>query len=216
MLAKALRQDQAKEYGLATENILEAALRQFEDFGLRRTTIEDIAQRAGVSRVTIYRHFENKEALVEAVILREARAFFERLDATVERFDTTDERLVEGFAFSLSEARAHVLLNRLLRTEPGTFLPYLTIEAAPLLAAARGFVAEGLGREVEEGRLPPLDVEVAAELLVRLVLSFLLTPESAAPLATEADARQFARRYLAPALRVTAVKRARSRRQRRS
>lgn len=212
MLDKALRREPAAEYGLATEKILAAALSQFEDFGLRRTTIEDIARRAGISRVTIYRHFENKEALVEAVILREARTFFERLDETVERFDTTDERLVEGFAFALSEARAHVLLNRLLRTEPETFLPYLTIEGAPLLAAARGFVAEGLGREVDEGRLPPLDVEVAAELLVRLVLSFLLTPESAAPLTTEAEARRFAARYLAPALRVAAVKQAARRR----
>jgi len=216
MLEKALRQEPATEYGLATEKILEAALSQFEDFGLRRTTIEDIARRAGISRVTIYRHFENKEALVEAVILREARAFFDRLDKTVERFDTTDERLVEGFAFALAGAKEHVLLNRLLRTEPETFLPYLTIEGAPLLAAARAFVADGLGREIEEGRLPPLDVEVAAELLVRLVLSFLLTPESAAPLATETDARRFAHRYLAPTLRVTAVKQAASGRRRRA
>lgn len=216
MLDKALQQDPAPVYGAATENILEAALRQFEDFGLRRTTIEDIARRAGVSRVTIYRHFKNKETLVEAVIVRETQAFYERLDAAVQRFDTTDERLVEGFAFALTHARQHALLNRLLRTEPETFLPYLTTVGGPLVAAARAFVAEGLGREVKEGRLPPLDVEVAAELLVRLVLSFLLTPDSAAPLDTEAQARRFARRYLAPALRVTAVKEAGSRRRRRS
>ena len=58
-----------------TERILDAALGQFEDFGLRRSTMEDIARRCGLSRITIYRRFPRKENLVEAVVLRELRNF---------------------------------------------------------------------------------------------------------------------------------------------
>lgn len=184
------------------QRILDAALAQFEDFGLRRTTMEDVARHAGISRITIYRRFAGKEALVEAVLLRESSRFFTALDAAVADLPTTDERLVEGFAFTLEHLRRHVLLNRLLSTEPEALLPFLTVDAGPILAAAREFLADRLDREIAEGRLPPLDVAVAGELLSRLVLSFLLTPDSVVRLDGPEDAREFAHRYLAPSLHV--------------
>jgi AcrR family transcriptional regulator len=188
-----------------SEKILDAALAQFEEFGLRRTTMEDVAGRAGVSRVTIYRRFPSKDGLIEAVLLREALGFFAELDAAVEPYEATDDRLVEGFAFTLDFLRDHALLQRLLRSEPDALLPHLTIEGGPIIAAARTFLAERLGQEVLEGRLPPLDVEVAGELLSRVVLSFILTPQSAVDLTDRNEARRFARRYLAPSLHVTAA-----------
>ncbi len=182
------------------ERILEGALRHFEEFGLRRTTMEDVARRVGVSRVTIYRRFAGKEALIEAAILREVGRFFGELDRAVGRAGTADEALAEGFAFALEELRRHPLVTRLLTTEPEALLPHLTLEGAPTMTAARRFVAERLAPR----GMPSADVEVAAELLTRLVLSFLLTPETAAPLETADDARRFARRYLAPAMRSVA------------
>ena len=102
------------------ERILAAALAQFEDFGIRRTTMDDVARRARVSRVTVYRRFPQKERLVEAVILREAHRFFAELDAAVVRLDSVEDRIVEGFAHTLAAAREQRLLNRLLRTEPAS------------------------------------------------------------------------------------------------
>ena len=43
------------------EAILEAALTQFSRYGFRRTSLEDIAKETGISRASIYSHFENKE-----------------------------------------------------------------------------------------------------------------------------------------------------------
>ncbi len=185
---------------LTAERILEGALHQFEEFGLRRTTMEDVAGRAGVSRVTIYRRFSGKDALVEAVILDQAQRFFQDLDGAVTTCRGTDELLAEGFAFALGHMRAHVLINRLLSTEPESLLIHLTREAGPVVGAARGFLAERLGRKLDSRVVRPIDVEIGAEMLVRLVLSFLLTPSTVAELETPEDARRFARRYLAPAL----------------
>src|SRR4051812_50116320 len=61
------------------ERIVSGALAQFEESGIRRTTMEDVARRAGVARVTVYRRFANKDRLVEAVVLREARRVFSAL-----------------------------------------------------------------------------------------------------------------------------------------
>lgn len=66
-----------------TEQILDAAREQFTTFGLRRSTVDDVAKRAGVSRVTVYRRFGNKDGLVSACLIREYRRFVMDVDATV-------------------------------------------------------------------------------------------------------------------------------------
>ncbi|MFY9264381.1 MAG: TetR/AcrR family transcriptional regulator [Solirubrobacterales bacterium] len=205
LLQRAFGTQDAPEPDQTTDRILESALGQFEDFGLRRATIEDVARRASVSRITIYRRFPRKELLIEAVILRELRSFLAQLDAAVARYENTDDRLVEGFVFTLNFLRGHTLLNRLLKTEPESLVPYLTVEAGPILAAAREFLTARIGEEVCAERPPPLSLEVAGELLARLVLSFLLTPDSVARLETTDDARQFALRHLAPLLHLSSA-----------
>ena len=186
----------------ASERILEAAIRQAEEFGVRRFTIGDVAQRVGVSRVTIYKYFPGKDRLIEAVLLHELRRFLRDVDAAVAPYDTLEERLVEGFVFGLTYLRRHRLLNRLLRTEPELLLPFLTVKAGPVLAASREFIAGFARREAEAGRLPlsDEDIEGVSELLARAVLSFVLTPDSVLGLKTQPEIRRFAEHYLAPTL----------------
>jgi AcrR family transcriptional regulator len=179
-----------------TERILASALGQFEDFGIRRTTMEDVARRARVSRVTIYRRFPKKERLVEAVLLGEAQRFFAELEDAVARLDSVEDRIVEGFAHTLAAAREQRLLNRLLRTEPEMLLPHLTVEGGPVLAAGTAFLARQM--KLARSGVPAREMRAVAELVARLVLSFLLTPESVVALDSPREARRFARRYIAP------------------
>lgn len=182
--------------------ILEAATRQVEDFGIRRFTIDDVARRARLSRVTIYRYFPGKQRLVEAVLLSELHRFLRAVDAAVEPYEELEQRLVEGFVFALTYLREHRLLKRLLRTEPELLLPALTVDAASVLAAGREFIAGFARQEAGEGGLALSDEEIegVSELLARSVLSFVLTPESVFGLRTKPEIRRFAEHYLAPTL----------------
>ncbi len=182
--------------------ILAAAIQQIEDFGVRRFTIDDVAHRVGISRVTIYRHFPKKDRLVEAALLHELHRFLQDLNTTVGRYETLEERLIEGFVSALTVIRGHPLLNRLLRTEPELMLPLLTVHAAPVLAAGRELIANFARGESEGGGLPLSEEEIngLSELLSRLVLSFVLTPDSVLDLTTPARTRRFAKHYLAPTL----------------
>lgn len=49
------------------ERILDAALVRFAQYGFRRTSMEDIAAEAGVSRAALYLQFDNKEAIFRAL-----------------------------------------------------------------------------------------------------------------------------------------------------
>jgi AcrR family transcriptional regulator len=57
---RAERQDQTRQ------KIVEAAIALHQDKGLAATTMADVAERAGVGRVTVYRHFPDEAALVGA------------------------------------------------------------------------------------------------------------------------------------------------------
>ena len=186
-----------------SERILAAAAQQVEDFGLRRFTIDDVARRLGLSRVTIYRYFPKRDRLVQAVLMRELHRFLEQVGAAIEPCQTLEEKLVEGVVFALGYLRRHRLLQRVLRTEPELLLPALTVRAGPVLTAGREFIAGFVRAESEHGQLPLTgqEIEVVSELLARAVLSFLLTPDSALGMQTDKEVRAFAEHYLAPTLR---------------
>src|ERR1700755_753120 len=89
------------------DRVAAAALAEFAEHGIRRTSMEDVARRAGVSRMTVFRRFENKQGLVGVVIAREVRRGMEELDLLWEGAETLEERLVEGFAFAGRYVRDH-------------------------------------------------------------------------------------------------------------
>jgi AcrR family transcriptional regulator len=182
------------------DRILDAALELFETFGLRRTTMDDVARASGFGRATVYRRFPGKNELVTGVLLREARRFFAELDRSVPAEATLEERLVEGFVTTLRISREQRLLKRLLVLEPELLLPHATERAGPLLAAARGYLARRLRAAQRQGAAGDFDPEVIAEIMVRLTHSLLLTPAGHIPVDDD-GARAFALRYLAPMVR---------------
>jgi AcrR family transcriptional regulator len=187
------------------ESIVDAALEEFLAYGLRRTNVDAVARRAGVSRATLYRRFKDKDALVQAVLVRECRRFFGSIAAAVAGVSTVEDRLVEGFVVGVRYARADRLLNRLLASDPEALLPYLTTNGALVVAAARDFLVRQGGSDAPPPPPPPTPHPPppagVAELFVRLAISFTLMPESAIPLGTDAEVRAFARAYLAPLMR---------------
>lgn len=184
------------------DRIVGAAYEQAEDFGLRRFTIDDVARRVGLSRVTIYRYFPKKDQLLDALLMRELNRFLTKVDAVVAAQPTPDAKLTEGVFFALEFLREHRLVNRMLRTEPELLLPHLTVKGNGLLVAAREWIAEHIRAQVSAGHLalPDPDIDVVSELVVRVVISLVLTPETVFPL-DDPDARQrFVDLYIAPAV----------------
>lgn len=184
--------------------VLDAALDRFATFGIRRTTMDDIAEVAGIGRATVYRRFGGRDEIVRAVVLRELARFIAEVDAVVQAIDDPVERFTEGFVAMLRAARTNDLLRRMLDVEPQLVLPALTVEAGSAVALCREYLVGELGRSQVDGEIrADVDVEVVAELLVRLCQSLLLTPNGVLDVDDEAGLRRLARAYLAPALFTT-------------
>ena len=203
LLERALAEavDRADDADASTTRVLDAAYEQFCRTGLRRSTMEDVARRAGVSRITVYRRFSTKDALVEHVVRREFRRYFDQFLADIRCAETAADRVVLGFASALRAIRGHPLIGGLMETEPDVLVPSMISDGGRTMAIVRRFLAGQLRQEQRVGYVSEaVDVDLVAELMVRVSASFLVTPSQLVDLDDDEQVRAVARRFLVPML----------------
>jgi AcrR family transcriptional regulator len=201
IVALALDPDVAPPADPTSDRILDAALALAAASGLRNLTMDDVARRARVGRMTVYRRFASKPALVDALTVREARRCLARIGAAIDPQDPADERLAALFTATLAVIREHPMLERLARFEPEALLSELTRDDSAAFRLVREFLV-GLVRQGQASReITDGDPEVLAELALRLGASFVLIPHSALPLDDEAAIHELVRTLIAPVLR---------------
>ncbi|MBB5850645.1 TetR/AcrR family transcriptional regulator [Amycolatopsis umgeniensis] len=204
MLERALTDalERAEEGDAIALRLLDAAYEQFCRMGIRRSTMEDVARRAGVSRITAYRRFATKDALVEQVVRREFRRYFDQFLLDIQQAETAADRVVFGFASALRAIRHNPLIGGLMAVEPDVLVPSMVSDGGNTLATVQRFVAGQLRREQQAGNVSEdVDVELVAELMTRVSASFLVTPSQVVDLDDDEQVREVARRFLVPMLR---------------
>ncbi|HSV40253.1 MAG TPA: helix-turn-helix domain-containing protein [Nocardioidaceae bacterium] len=181
----------------ADETILDAALDQFAHLGIRRTTTDDIARKAGVNRTTLYRRLGNKEEIVQAAILLEVQRFIERIREFVGTFDSPEERVAAGFAKTVIDMRSHPLLQRSLALEEYDTLAALTVGSADAFALGAGFIEDMINQTKDSfGLLEQATDPMLPGLLARLIHSLVLVPDAEPRLVTERELRDFASKLM--------------------
>ena len=203
LLERALAEavDRVDDTSESTARVLDAAYDQFCRMGLRRSTMEDVARRAGVSRITVYRRFSTKDALVEHVVRRESRRYFDRFLDDVRHAETAADRVVLGFASALRAIRGNPLIGGLMEVEPDVLVPSMINDGGRTTAIVRRFLAGQLRREQRAGHVSEaVDVDLVAELMVRVSASFLVTPSHLVDLDDDEQVRTIASRFLVPML----------------
>jgi AcrR family transcriptional regulator len=179
----------------STEAILDAALVEFDQHGIRRVALDDVARRAGVSRTTIYRRFANKDELVSAVMDRENTRLFA---GELKNAPPKSNYYVEAFTQAILRSREHRVLNRMVLDELTLTLQLARthygaavhrIEQALQVIFPPGFA----------GQIGPQAVHDLAECIWRYALMIQLLP-SAEPVETADDIRAFATKHFLPSL----------------
>jgi AcrR family transcriptional regulator len=155
------------------DRILEAAMLQIGEWGLARTTVEDVARAAGLTRQTIYRYFASKDQLVTALLIREEDRLLEGVKQAFAAKPDLEDAMYEGMLFCVRFADEHPLVERLLETDEEVSLPYLTTRAGSVVSRAREVIASLIQQKawVRAGMVEPV-----ADLLVRAFISYTLTP----------------------------------------
>ena len=164
-----------------TDAVLDATSRLLAVRGMRRWSIDDVADRAGLARATVYRHFGSRDALVAEALARDTRRFFTAIAESVRHVEGVEDRVVAGFVTGLRMARRSPLPP--LLDEPGVSLQAVFTAGRRALVDLYGAAtATALSGPARSG------AEAAAEALVRLGLSYLQVPPAGVDLDDEAAA----------------------------
>jgi AcrR family transcriptional regulator len=179
------------------DSVLDATAALLREQGLHRWSVEDVADRAGVGRTSVYRRFPSRDDLVHGVLARELRRTIAAVAAAAAAQATLEDRVVEATLTAL-DALDGSIVDALLQSDPATVLPFLTTGAGPLVELARRAFAPAL---VAAGLTADGDAaDLAAEALARLGLSFVLTRPSVLPVDDPAALREAVRGVVAPLL----------------
>jgi len=158
----------------ARQRIVEATYACVSRRGLAKTTVEDAAREAGVSRATVYRTFPGgRDELLSATVAWAAADFFVRLYEHVQGAESLEQVMEWGIMFAHRAIVEHEVLQRVMQTEPEKLLPTLTVESNWIREGIADFLAPYL---LARGMAAGVDVAEAADLLARMVLSYMSAP----------------------------------------
>ncbi|GGI95309.1 TetR/AcrR family transcriptional regulator [Streptomyces brasiliensis] len=143
--------------------------------GVRRTTLTDVARRAGVSRMTLYRRWPDVRSLVGDLMTREwigvaTGAMPERRPDRSAR-----ELIVDGLVAGVAAFRAHPLITKIVDVDPELLLPYVLDRRGASQEALLELLSDGLREGHADGSVRPAPVGLQARSLLLVVQSFTLS-----------------------------------------
>jgi AcrR family transcriptional regulator len=181
----------------AQAHFIDAAESCFERYGVGKTTMEDIAKMAGVSRPTVYRHFADRDSLILAVIMRRARSLIGKAQAYIRGQGTLEDQLVEGLLFLVKTGRSDPFVRILVSPEHLEMAQHIVGATDAVVDLTQEMWEPILAEAAERGELnPELDFRSIACWLTHVELILV----GRFDLATgDDDVRQMLRTFLAPA-----------------
>lgn len=187
----------------AEDPYLDAARECVLAVGVRRTTLTDVARRAGVSRMTLYRRWPDMGTLLADLMTREWAATAREMAALVAGTDaTTPSRVARTVVRAGVALQENPLFQKILDVDPELLLPYLLHRRGRTQDATLAVIVEMLSQGQLEGSVRAADVDGLARVVLLSAQSFVLS----APTMTDAlsldqlsdELGLLLERYLAP------------------
>ncbi|MET0837745.1 MAG: helix-turn-helix domain-containing protein [Marmoricola sp.] len=187
--------------------ILEAALQQIAITGVRRTSADDIARRAGVNRVTLYRRLGGRDAIIAAAYLQETARVLGIIEAGIGEVPPPGtpgfrpaDYVVNFFSLTIKTLRDNRILKQLLEADREETLVSLTFNAGQTLQVSAAFCADRMRQlRAHLDPVPPDDDLMAVSItLARLAQSLLLTQDAPPSLRTRPQLKAYAEQVIVP------------------
>jgi AcrR family transcriptional regulator len=156
----------ARRTEVAADRILDAAEDLFTRQDAATVGMNEIARAAGCSRATVYRYFENRDALYTAYVHRETYRVFSAMGKRIAGIADPQERLLEGIVASLRNVRESPALSSWFASAQRPIGGEMAERSEVIKALTEAFL----------GSLGIDDVEQRARWLVRVMISLLVFP----------------------------------------
>jgi len=152
--------------------VTDAALVCFGRYGIAKTTMEDVARQAGISRATLYRQVQSREDLVHATIRAEARRITGLVEDATSGASTTPDLLAAVLHVFAAELAEHEVLNSLLETEPEQIVARLSEDQPYVLEMIAALCGPPIRASIAAGELDRSDPDATVDYVSRMLLLF--------------------------------------------
>ena len=157
------------------ESVLEATRASVLAVGVRRTTLTDVARRAGVSRMTLYRLVPDVTTLILEVMSREFATVIATAESTARRRRSARARIAVTTATVVRLLHDEPLFRRVIDVDPELLLPYLTDRFGTTQRIAVAHVRRMLAEGQQDGSVRRGDLDTMATALVLMVTPFVVS-----------------------------------------
>ena len=120
--------------------ILNTAENLFAHFGLKKTSLEDIAESIGYAKTSIYYYFKSKSDIFRAVIERETDIFLKRLNNDINRYERPEDKLRTYFLTRMDYFNEQVNLKKITKKVITELLPHIDKERVRFIEAEKKIV----------------------------------------------------------------------------
>ena len=167
--------------------IVRAAYQVFSEKGFAAARLDDIAQRAGVSKGALYLYFANKQEIFEAVVKDAVAPNIGAIERMALAFPGTFEQLIRMVAPRIAEVAASTNIGKVLKMvvgESGNFPEIARIWHDDVVANGLGLITKLIARAQERGEVRAGDprnhaVSIISPMLVGVIFRETFVPVGA-------------------------------------
>ncbi|MBY4572546.1 TetR family transcriptional regulator [Gordonia paraffinivorans] len=186
-----------------TERLLDATEKLLAEKGIRATTMQQVAESAGVSRAWLYRHYPDKPSMIGATIVRLTESFWREARAELDTIDGFAGQLTAGVRIGRGAYDdPGTLLMRLRTEEPHEFAECAGIGVVRLVPDLAAFWFPYVEAAARRGEIHPgHDLREVSEWVARVLISLGTSPGETIDIDDAAQVRRHVERYVMPGLR---------------
>jgi len=142
--------------------VLTLAKKRFERFGFSKTTVDEIAKGAGISKRTLYQEFENKEKILEELFMFEALSVRKAILNQISKISGPAEKLETYIRLAIKYLNHNPFIVSVLHDESGFFAPFLKDKPCIIEEGIQEIIFTILKEGVSKGVFRKMDGKLVA------------------------------------------------------
>jgi AcrR family transcriptional regulator len=148
--------------------VLTLAKKRFERFGFSKTTVDEIARDAGISKRTLYQEFEKKEKILEELFMYEALSVRKAILNQINKIVEPAEKLQTYIRLAIKYLNRNPFIVSVLHDESGFFAPFLKDKPCVIEEGIQEIIFNILKEGVKKGVFRKIDGKIVSRCIFLL------------------------------------------------
>jgi AcrR family transcriptional regulator len=152
--------------------ILDAAKKKFEYYGFKKTTVDEIAEEAGISKRTIYETFSSKEKILSELVIAEALKSRKLVLSQLKAVEDPFKKLLLFIELAANYFLDNPFLGKVLNDEERLFSPFLSDEIGVIESGLQQIFHDILQEGIDQGIFREMNINTASRCVFILFRNF--------------------------------------------